>query len=244
MSVQTELNDDTGLQKGSLYIISTPIGNLQDITLRALETLKQVDFIAAEDTRHSQKLLNHYHISKSLIRFHEHNKKRQTPQIIRHLIAGKAVGLISDAGTPAISDPGFFLIREAIKYEIPIIAIPGVTALIPALILSGLPLHRFAFEGFPPQKKGRKSYFENLKQESRTVIFYESPHRLLKTLSEIKNSLGDRRAAVARELTKKFEEILRGSVSDLIQEFEKTPAKGEIVIVVEGYQEKKGKRYK
>lgn len=238
MTAPNELNDETGLQKGTLFIISTPIGNLQDITLRALDTLKQVDFIAAEDTRHSQKLLNHYHISKPFVSYHEHNKKRQTPQIIHHLIAGKTVGLISDAGTPAISDPGFFLIREAVKNEIPVIAIPGVTALIPALILSGLPLHSFAFEGFPPSKKGRKTFFENLKEESRTVILYESPYRLLKTLSDLKNYLGDRQVAVARELTKKFEEISRGKVSDLIQKFENKPTKGEIVIVIEGNQEK------
>ncbi|MFQ5627406.1 MAG: 16S rRNA (cytidine(1402)-2'-O)-methyltransferase [bacterium] len=226
------------LQRGTLFIISTPIGNLADITLRGLDTLKKVDIIAAEDTRHSKKLLGHYNIEKPLVSFHEHNKKGKAPQIIRRLIDGKSIGLISDAGTPAISDPGFYLIREAILSEIPVVAIPGATALIPALVLSGLPIHRFAFEGFPPQKKGRKTFFENLQSESRTLIFYESPHRLLRTLLDIKNYLGERRVALARELTKKFEEIIRAKVTDLIKRIEKQPLKGEIVIVVEGLNKK------
>lgn len=223
---------------GTLYVISTPIGNLDDVTLRALRVLEEVDLIAAEDTRHSQKLLQHYHIRKPLTSFHEHNKVQKAPQIIRHLQDGKRVGLISDAGTPAISDPGFFLIREALRERIAVVAIPGVTALIPALILSGLPLHRFAFEGFPPAKKGRKSFFESLAAESRTLIFYESPYRVLKTLSDIEQFFGDRQVAVVRELTKKFEEILRGSVSEVAAQLQNRAIKGEFVIVVEGMTKK------
>ncbi|RME01035.1 MAG: 16S rRNA (cytidine(1402)-2'-O)-methyltransferase [Calditrichaeota bacterium] len=227
-------HQEEAVQPGTLYIISTPIGNLGDITLRAIRTLQAVDLIAAEDTRHSRKLLQHYQIEKPLVSFHDFNKTRQTPMIIRKLLANQSVGLISDAGTPGISDPGFYLIREALKQGIPVQAIPGVTALIPALILSGLPAHHFVFEGFPPAKKGRRTFFERLKDEKRTVILYESPHRLTKTLNDILNNWGDRNIAVARELTKKFEEVLRGRVSEILEKLAGRAVKGEIVLVVEG----------
>ena len=231
----TELSKTT---PGTLYVISTPIGNLDDITLRALHTLKEVDFIAAEDTRHSQKLLRHFQIQKPLFSYHEHNKEQKTPGLIRQLLDGKCVGLISDAGTPSISDPGFYLIREALHRDVPVVAVPGVTALIPALVVSGLPVHRFAFEGFPPAKKGRKTFFENLAGESRTLIFYESPYRVLKTLADIQHYFGDRQVAVARELTKKFEEILRGTAPEVAAQLEQKAIKGEFVIVVEGVNKK------
>lgn len=228
---------------GILYIVSTPIGNLGDITYRGVETLKAVEAIAAEDTRHSKKLLHHYHITTPLISFHEHNKEQQAPLIVNQLRAGKSIALITDAGTPSISDPGFYLIREAIQSGIRVTAIPGATALIPALVLSGLPVHRFVFEGFPPPKKGRKSFFESLHNERRTIILYESPHRLLRTLRDLLRYLGDRNAAVARELTKQFEEIQRGRLSELLAVFDQGSIRGEIVIVIEGVTRKSLKEH-
>ena len=239
--MQPFLNDRPATNRaegGTLYLISTPIGNLGDITLRALQMLEEVDLIAAEDTRHSQKLLHHYNIAKPLFSFHEHNKEQKTPYVLRQLRAGKSVALISDAGTPAISDPGFHLIREVIRAEIPVTAVPGATAAIPALILSGLPVHQFVFAGFPPVKKGRRSFFEDLKDDSRTIVIYESPYRVLKTVTDIEKYLGDRNIAVARELTKKFEEILRGTVSGLAKKMAEKPLKGEFVIVIEGLNKK------
>lgn len=222
------------LPRGTLFLISTPIGNLGDITLRAIDTLREVDLIAAEDTRHSRKLLNRLQIATPVISFHEHNKTRQVKKILADLLAGKSCGLISDAGTPVISDPGYSLIREALRRQIPVTAVPGPTALIPALILSGLPVHRFVFEGFPPAKKGRKKFFERLAGEERTIILYESPHRIAKTVRDIIAYWGDRNIALARELTKKFEEVRRGPATEILHGLEKHAAQGEIVIVVEG----------
>ena len=226
------------VERATLYVVSTPIGNLRDITLRAIDVLSAVDLVAAEDTRHSRKLFEEYGVRTPMISFHDFNKERQAPKIKKELLSGKAVALISDAGTPGISDPGFYLIREAIRAGIRVQAIPGPTALIPALILSGLPVHRFVFEGFPPPKKGRRRFFEALADEERTIILYESPHRLQRTLTDLLNYCGDRNVAIARELTKKFEEILRGRLSELIKTVESRPIKGEIVLVVEGKKKK------
>ncbi|MDQ7052984.1 MAG: 16S rRNA (cytidine(1402)-2'-O)-methyltransferase [candidate division KSB1 bacterium] len=231
-------NSAAKVERATLYVVSTPIGNLRDITLRAIDVLSAVDLVAAEDTRHSRKLFGEYGVRTPMISFHDFNKERQAPKIIKELQSGKAVALISDAGTPGISDPGFYLIREAIRTGIRVQAIPGPTALIPALILSGLPVHRFVFEGFPPPKKGRRRFFEALAGEERTIILYESPHRLQRTLADLLSACGDRNVAIARELTKKFEEILRGRLSELIKSVESRPLKGEIVLVVEGKQKK------
>ena len=218
-----------------MYIISTPIGNLQDITYRAVEQLKQVDLVAAEDTRHSGKLLQHYDISTSLVSFHDHNKEKQTPFLLRELKNGKDIGIISDAGTPGISDPGFSLIRAALETKIPVVPIPGPTAFVPALILSGLPLHRFVFEGFPPVKKGRKTFFESLSNEERTIILYESPHRIERTLKDVVHYWGaERSVVIAREITKKFEEFIRGTAESVLADITEKPRKGEMVIIIDG----------
>ncbi|MCA9732486.1 MAG: 16S rRNA (cytidine(1402)-2'-O)-methyltransferase [Deferribacteres bacterium] len=223
-------------------MISTPIGNLMDITFRAVETLQSMDVVAAEDTRHSGLLLKHYQIKTKLCSFHDFNKEKQLPILLRDLQNGKNVGLITDAGTPGISDPGFSLIKAAIEAMVPIVPIPGATAFVPALIASGLPLHRFVFEGFPPVKKGRKSFFEKLKNEERTIILYESPHRILKTVKDIGEYWGNRNLVIARELTKKFEEFIRGTVQEIIEELSQQPRKGEIVIIVDGSEPEPKKR--
>ncbi len=228
-------------EHGTLYIISTPIGNLRDITLRALDALQCVDLILAEDTRHSRKLLDCYNISTQISSYHDFNKEKRTPGIIARLQAGDKIGLISDAGTPGISDPGFYLIREALRQDLPVQALPGATAFVPALVLSGLPLHRFTFEGFPPQKKGRKTFFEALREEPRTMIFYEAPYRVLRTLKDVHRYLGNRNVAIARELTKKFEEIVREPVASAIEHFTAKAPKGEFVIIVEGALKNKRK---
>ena len=218
-----------------LILIPTPIGNLQDITLRAIEVLNSVDFILCEDTRHSGKLLQHLSIEKNLLPFHAHNEHEQTPKIIAQLLGGKTAGLITDAGTPGISDPGFLLVRECLKNEIDIECLPGPTAFVPALIMSGFPSERFCFEGFLPHKKGRQTRLKSLTAETRTMIFYESPNRLLKLLAELKNIFGEsRRASVSRELTKMFEETKRGTFGELENYFSGKEVKGEIVVVVEG----------
>jgi len=223
------------INPGILYIVSTPIGNLSDITLRAIETLKQVDLIAAEDTRHSGILLKNYGITTPLTSYHDFNKQRKGPELIQQILSGSSVALVSDAGTPGISDPGYLLIKLAIENQIQIIPIPGPAAFISALVVSGLPTDKFVFEGFLPNKpQKRRKRLEELSQEKRTLIFYESPYRLLKILEEIKQILGDRRICVARELTKKFEEIKRGTVSEVQQYFQQGIIKGELVIVVEG----------
>lgn len=218
-----------------LYIVPTPIGNLKDITLRALETLRSVTLILAEDTRTSGILLKHYEISKPLRAFHQHNEHQILQDIIRQLKNGTDMALISDAGTPGISDPAFLLVRECIKENIPVQTLPGPTALIPALISSGLPANRFCFEGFIPLKKGRQSFLKKLADEERTMIFYESPLRLNRTLKDFIEYFGkEREAVVCREISKKFEEIIRGSLQNLQDHFNVKTAKGEIVIVVAG----------
>lgn len=217
-----------------LFLVPSPIGNLADITIRALEVLKTVDLILAEDTRHSKKLLNHYEIETGMRSFHMHNEHKIIDDLVSQLKHGTTMALISDAGTPGISDPGYLLAKACIEHEIDFEVLPGATAFVPALILSGLPAHSFAFEGFLPVKKGRKTKFEKLASETRTMVFYESPHKLLRTLTDIKSYWGERQVAVSRELTKHFEENIRGSVSELISHFEQTAPKGEFVLVVEG----------
>ena len=219
----------------SLYLVPTPIGNLGDITLRALEVLKSVDLILAEDTRTSQKLLKHYEVSKPLKSFHAHNEHKVLQTVIDHLKSGNTAALISDAGTPGISDPGFLLVRECLENEIQIECLPGATAFVPALVKSGLPSERFTFEGFLPHKKGRQTRLKSLQDETRTMIFYESPHRLLKALEQFAEFFGDdRRASVSREITKLYEETITDSIHNLVDHFKEKSIKGEFVIVVEG----------
>ena len=216
-----------------LYLVPTPIGNLGDITIRAIEVLKNVDLILAEDTRTSGVLLKHYDISTPMFSFHMHNEHKKVDQIIEEIEGGKTMALISDAGTPGISDPGFLLAREAINNQIELEVLPGATALVPALVKSGFPTDRFVFEGFLPQKKGRMTRLKLLAEEPRTIVLYESPHRLLKALQELKETVGDIEVSVSRELTKKFEETKSGTVGEVLAHFEKKPSiKGEIVIVI------------
>lgn len=220
-----------------LYIVATPIGNLKDITLRAIEILKSVDLIACEDTRRTKILTRHYEIDKPLVSYYEYNKITRGEYLIKLLKEGKNIALVSDAGTPGISDPGSHIIKLAIENKIPLTFIPGPTALIGALVLSGLPTHKFIFEGFLPAKSGaRRKRLRELKREKRTLIFYESPHRLLKTLKDILEILGDRKISTVRELTKKFEEITRGKVSEAIQHFQKQTPRGEFILVVQWFQ--------
>jgi len=218
-----------------LYIVPTPIGNLDDITLRAIQVLKSVDVILAEDTRTSSFLLKHLQIEKPLKSYHQHNEHKILEEIISLINSGKNVALISDAGTPGISDPGFLLIRECIANNILITSLPGATAFVPALVNSGFPCNEFSFYGFLPQKKGRQTMLKKLVTEDKTFILYESPFRLIKLLEELKQYLGeDRKASVSRELTKMFEENKRGSLAELIKYFSLKTVKGEIVVVVEG----------
>jgi len=220
---------------GKLYIVPTPIGNLEDITLRALRTLKEVDYILAEDTRQSIKLLNHYQIEKKLIAYHMHNEHRELQRFVNMLNNGENLALVSDAGTPAISDPGFLLVRECLRNGIAVECLPGATAFVPALVKSGLPADSFCFEGFLPEKKGRQTMLKKLCEEERTIIFYESPHRLLKTLEQLKEYFGaDRQASVSRELTKMFEETVNGTLTELAAHFTLKPVKGEIVVIIGG----------
>jgi 16S rRNA (cytidine1402-2'-O)-methyltransferase len=216
-----------------LYIVSTPIGNLKDITLRALEILKNVDLIAAEDTRHTKILLNEYSINKPLTSYHSYNKIKKTEYLISLLKEGKKIALVSDSGTPGISDPGYHLINSAIQENIPITAIPGPTSLITALVLSGFPTHRFLFEGYLPKKSGQRiKRLKMLKNEERTVILFESPYRIVKLLEEINGVFGDIKVALLRELTKKFEEVRREKVSLLLDYFKMHRPKGEFIIVL------------
>lgn len=218
-----------------LYIVPSPIGNLGDITFRAIEVLKQVDLILAEDTRTSGILLNHYQVSKPVSPYHQHNEHKVVQHLVEQLSAGKTMALVTDAGTPGISDPAFLLVRECVKHDIKVECLPGATAFVPALVNSGLPASSFCFEGFPPLKKGRQTFFKKLAEEERTMIFYESPMRLLKTLSDCITYFGpDRPCCVSRELTKKFEENKRGSLQEVHDHFSSKPVKGEIVIVVAG----------
>ena len=218
-----------------LYLVPTPIGNLDDITLRAISVLKKVDFILAEDTRTSGKLLKHYEIKTPMHSHHMHNEHRTIDGILERIKNGETCALISDAGTPAISDPGFLLARECIKNNIEIECLPGATALIPALVNSGLPSDRFIFEGFLPIKKGRTRRLKEIADEKRTVIFYESPHRILKTLNDLSTYFSeDIRISISRELTKMYEENFRGTIKESIEYFQKKKPKGEFVIVLEG----------
>jgi len=218
-----------------LYLVSTPIGNLEDITHRAIKVLKEADIILAEDTRKTTILLNKYSIRKKLVSFHKFNEHQVINKVIDLLNKGTTIALVSDAGTPAISDPGYLIVRECLKRNIDIEALPGPTALIPALIISGLPSDRFTFEGFLPVKKGRNQRIRELTGEKRTMIFYESPHRLVKTLTELSETLGqERKAVIARELTKIHEETIRGTLGNLVEMLNNKPVKGEIVLVVEG----------
>lgn len=218
-----------------LYIIPTPIGNLKDLTLRSIELLNQVDLILAEDTRISRKLLNHYNIKTQLTSYHQFNEHKELDKIIYKLKSGSIIALISDAGTPSISDPGFLLVRECLKNNISIETLPGPTALIPALVNSGLASERFVFEGFLPVKKGRLSRLKKLINEERTMIFYESPHRILKTLNNFIELFGsERRISVSREMTKLYEETQRGSLKEVFEYFNQKKLKGEFVIVLEG----------
>ena len=218
---------------GTLYLVATPIGNLRDISLRALDTLKAVDMIACEDTRHSARLLAHYEIRTPLTSLHEHNERAKTTALVQQLKDGRSIALISDAGTPLVSDPGWWLVHCALEERIPIHWIPGPVALIGGLVLSGLPLERFAFEGFLPAKPvARRKRLAALASDARTVVLYESPHRLLKTLADIRDVLGEVQVACARELTKLFEEVQRGEVSQVIAHFETHPPRGELVIAL------------
>ena len=232
---------------GKLYLVPTPIGNLDDITFRALKVLKMVDLILAEDTRTSAPLLKHFDIDKKVFAHHQHNEHKAVAEIIKFLKEGQNIALISDAGTPAISDPGFLLVREVLKNDIPVECLPGATAFVPALVNSGLPNDRFTFEGFLPVKKGRQTRLKELIYEPRTMIIYESPHRLLKTLEEfIEYFGGERQASISRELTKMFEENVRGTLSEIKTHFEQNILKGEFVIVVSGSTEiapKKDEKY-
>ena len=222
-----------------LYIVPTPIGNLEDITLRAINVLMSVDFILAEDTRTSSHLMRHLGIEKPMHSHHKFNEHATVGRVVESIAAGKDVALVSDAGTPGISDPGFLLVRRCVEEGIEVVTLPGPTALIPALVQSGFPCDRFCFEGFLPQKKGRMKRLEELSSETRTVIFYESPYRVVKCLEQIAETFGtERRVAVVREITKKFEETVRGTVAEAIAHFKAHEPKGEFVIVVEGYNPK------
>lgn len=224
---------------GILYVVSTPIGNLEDITIRALRILKEVDVIAAEDTRRTRILLNHYGIATPVTSYYEYNKRKKGEYIVAFLKEGKKVALVSDAGTPGISDPGFRLVEGAHKEKIPVVPIPGASAIVTALSISGLPSDRFIFEGFLSNKKGkRNSKLHELKDEKRTIAFYESPHRIINTLKAMLEIMGDREILIGRELTKKFEEVIRGKISYILRELENKPIKGEFTVVLKGYDVK------
>ncbi len=220
---------------GKLYLVPTPIGNLKDMTFRAVEVLQQVDLILAEDTRTSGKLLKHFEIDTPMQSHHMHNEHKIVASLVERLKGGTTLAMISDAGTPGISDPGFLLVRECVAHGIEVESLPGATAFVPALVNSGIPCDKFVFEGFLPMKKGRQTRLELLAQETRTMVFYESPHKLLRTLQSLKTYMGpDRAMSASRELTKLHEETIRGSVDQLIEHFTRNAPKGEFVLVVEG----------
>ena len=222
-----------------LYIVPTPIGNLEDITLRAINVLKEVDFILAEDTRTTSHLLRHLGIEKPMHSHHKFNEHATVGRVAESIAAGRDVALVSDAGTPGISDPGFLLVRKCVEEGIEVVTLPGATALIPAVVQSGFPCDRFCFEGFLPQKKGRMKRLQELATEPRTLVLYESPYRVVKCLEQIAETMGEqRRVAVVREITKKFEETVRGTVAEVIEHFKAHEPKGEFVIVVAGYNAK------
>lgn len=222
-----------------LTIIPTPVGNLDDITLRAIKALEAVDYILAEDTRQTSKLLRHLDISKRLVAYHKFNEHKATERVVNEIKSGAHIGLVSDAGTPSISDPGYLLVRDCVLQGVKVECLPGATAFVPALVNSGLPSDRFVFEGFLPPKKGRQKRLTMLAEEVRTIIFYESPHRLVKTLGQLAEFFGeDRRASVSRELTKIYEENIQGTVTELAKYYTDHPPKGEIVIIVSGVKYK------
>jgi 16S rRNA (cytidine1402-2'-O)-methyltransferase len=230
----SNLSSPNGVQ-GGVYIVPTPIGNLKDITLRALDVLNEVDVILAEDTRNTSRLLNHYQIQKPLSPYHQHNEHKILQHLIDQLLSGKKMAVVTDAGTPGISDPAFLLVRECIKNNIRVETLPGATAFVPALINSGLTTNRFVFEGFLPLKKGRHTLLTQLKDEERTIILYESPMRLTKTLEEFIKYFGaERQCCVSRELTKMFEENARGTLQQVLDHFKQKTVKGEIVIIIQG----------
>lgn len=221
---------------GTLYVVATPIGNLEDITLRALRVLKSVDLIAAEDTRHTRKLLTHHGISRPLVSYHDHNKVRQAPHLLALLQQGRSVALVTDAGTPGISDPAYYLLQTLLPHTIPVVPIPGPTAVIAALSVAGLPTDRFVFEGFLPTKSGRRQQrLELLRDEARTMVLYESPHRLVRLLQEVVTHMGpERRVVVARELTKRFEEFLRGTAAEVLDILQNRTVRGECTVLIAG----------
>ena len=224
---------------GILYIVPTPVGNMEAMTFRAVRILKEVDLVLAEDTRTSGILLKHYDIKNNLMSHHKFNEHGTSAGVVSRLLAGENVALISDAGTPGISDPGFFLVREAVRAGVEVQCLPGATAFVPALVSSGLPCDRFAFEGFLPQKKGRQTKLESLKEEERTMIFYESPYRLVKTLQQFAETYGgERQVSVCREISKVHEESVRGTLDEVIAHFKEKEPKGEIVIILAGCDEK------
>lgn len=218
-----------------LYIVPTPIGNLEDMTFRAIRVLKEVDAILAEDTRVTSKLLNHYEIDNKLISHHQHNEHKTTQRIVEEIQNGMTYALVSDAGTPAISDPGFFLARACVEAGIEVDCLPGATAFVPALVNSGFPCEKFQYIGFMPHKKGRQTIAKQIAEETKTTVLYESPHRIIKTLNLFLEFLGeDRKISISREISKKFEETIRGNIPELIMHFENKAPKGEFVMVVEG----------
>jgi 16S rRNA (cytidine1402-2'-O)-methyltransferase len=231
-----EANSGSFAEAGTLYVVSTPIGNLEDITLRALHILQSVDVIAAEDTRHTRKLLTHHGISRPLLSYHDHNEVMQAPRLLALLQEGKSVALVTDAGTPGIADPAYYLLQALLPHAISIVPIPGPTAALAALAVSGLPMDRFVFEGFLPVKSGRRHQrLEALAGETRTIVLYESPHRLLRLLQELVTHLGaERRLVVARELTKRFEEVMRGTTATLLEAFQARSIRGEFTLVIAG----------
>jgi len=232
---QTPLSPSNGATPGSgcLYIVGTPIGNLEDITLRALRILKEVDLIACEDTRHTQKLLNHYNISKALVSYHEHNELTRSPELLIQLEQGAKIALVSDAGMPLISDPGYRLVTLCVRHKIPVVPVPGPSAMLAALAAAGLSNEEFLFLGFLPQRSGeRRRMLEHLRIEERTMIFYEAPHRVAESVADAQEILGDRPACIAREVTKLHEEFLRGKLSQLAESLAERPARGEITLIV------------
>ena len=227
---------------GVLYIVPTPVGNMEDITARALRVLSECDLVLAEDTRTSGILLHHFNIKKPMLSYHKFNEHQTVMQIVHRLEAGEVIALVSDAGTPGISDPGFLVVREASRAGVEVITLPGPTAFVPALVTSGLPCDRFCFEGFLPQKKGRMSKLQSLEHEERTMIFYESPHRIVKTLEQFRQVFGsDRHCAVCREISKVHEECVRGTVAQVLEHFSETEPRGEFVLILAGAEKQLGK---
>ena len=234
------MGENEGRNKGILYVVPTPIGNLEDMTFRAINVLKKCDFILAEDTRKSGFLLKHYEIETKMFSHHKFNEHKSSQQIVERILMGADVALISDAGTPAISDPGFLLVRSCIENGLGVECLPGATAFVPALVMSGMPSDRFCFEGFLPHKKGRQSRLRELENEQRTMVFYESPYRVMKTLTQFAETFGENRyVSVSREISKLYEETIRGSVAELIAHFTNNEPRGEFVIVVNGKEKNK-----